>query len=85
MGVTRRELVDAIDGLTAYLRSSATGLWTGPDGGEAQDTLVMVEVVTETFDRPWWRSYATLLARRFGQNEIHIRALDIQRLDKEEA
>lgn len=35
----------------------------------------MVEVVTETFDRAWWRAYAATLARRFGQESIHIRAL----------
>ena len=82
---TRRELADAFDGLTAYLRSPATGLWTAPDGHEEQDSIVMVEVVTETFDRTWWRCYATRLARRFGQDQIHIRALAIQTLDQEEA
>ena len=82
LGDTRRELADAFDGLTAYLRSPATGLWTAPDGREEQDDVVMVEVVTETFDRTWWRSYATLLAKRFGQDEIHLRALDIQTLER---
>ena len=79
---TRRELADAFDGLTAYLRSPATGLWTAPDGHEEQDSIVMVEVVTGTFDRTWWRCYATRLARRFGQDQIHIRALAIQTLDQ---
>jgi hypothetical protein len=60
------------------LRSPATGLWTAPDGREEQDQVIMVEVVTETFDRTWWRSYATQLAQRFHQDEIHIRALEIQ-------
>ena len=81
---TRRELADVFDGLTAYLRSPATGLWTAPDGREQQDDVVMVEVVTEMFDRSWWRSYAMLLAKRFRQSEIHIRALDIQTLDQKE-
>ena len=82
LGDTRRELADAFDGLTAYLRSPATGLWTAPDGREEQDDVVMVEVVTETFDRTWWRSYAKLLAKRFGQDQIHLRALDIQTLER---
>lgn len=85
LGDTRRELADAFDGLTAYLRSPATGLWTASDGREEQDDVVMVEVMTETFDRAWWRRYAALLAKRFGQDEMHIRALDIQTLDQEEA
>jgi hypothetical protein len=82
---TRRELADAFDGLTAYLRAPATGWWTAPDGREEQDDVVMVEVVTETFDRAWWRRYATVLAKRFDQEEIHIRMLDIQTLDREGA
>jgi hypothetical protein len=84
LGHTRRELADAFNGLTAYLRSPATGLWTDSDGREEQDNVVMVEVVTDTFDRAWWRRYASLLAKRFGQDDIHIRALDIQLLDREE-
>jgi hypothetical protein len=82
LGDTRRELADAFDGLTAYLRSPAIGWWTAPDGRGQQDDVVMVEVVTETFDRTWWHSYATLLATRFGQEEIHVRALHIQTLER---
>ena len=82
---TRQELADAFDGLTAYLRSPADGLWTAPDGRQEQDDVVMVEVATATFDRAWWARYAAVLAQRFGQDEIHIRALDIQTLDQEDA
>lgn len=79
----RRELADTFDGLTAYLRSPATGLWTAPDGHAEQDDVVMVEVVTDNFDRSWWRAYAAVLADRFRQDEIHIRAVGIQTLDEE--
>jgi hypothetical protein len=41
----------------------------------------MVEVVTETFDRMWWRTYAAALARRFGQDTIHVRALLVEMPD----
>jgi hypothetical protein len=78
---TRRELTDRFKGLTAYVRSPAKGLWTAPDGHTEGDDVVMVEVVTETFDRPWWRAYATKLAQRFRQETIHVRALTIQMLD----
>jgi hypothetical protein len=44
---------------------------------------VMVEVVTEQFDREWWRSYATVLAQRFQQDVIHVRALAIEMLDQD--
>ena len=38
----------------------------------------MVEVVTDIFDRGWWRTYAASLAERFRQEAIHVRALSIQ-------
>ncbi len=78
---TRRELADRFHGLTAYVRSPAKGLWTAPDGHREHDDVVMVEVVTDTFDRQWWRAYAKTLAERFAQDSIHVRALPIQMPD----
>jgi hypothetical protein len=72
---TRAELVAKYDGVTAYVRSPAQGLWTAPDGRVERDEMMMVEVLVETFDRDWWQEYATTLATRFEQEEIHIRAL----------
>ena len=79
---TRRELTERFNGLTAYLRSPAKGLWTAPDGHTEQDDVVMVEVVTDTFDRAWWRAYAGTLAERFRQESIHLRALPVELLDE---
>jgi hypothetical protein len=78
---TRRELVDRFKGVTAYVRSPAKGLWTAPDGRTEADDVVMVEVVTDNFDRAWWRDYAAELARRFGQDRIHVRALPVEMPD----
>ena len=75
---TRRELAARFDGLTAYVRSPAKGVWTSPDGRTETDDVVMVEVVTTEFDRPWWRTYAATLARRFDQEAIHVRALPVE-------
>ena len=80
---TRRELAAKFAGLTAYVRSPARGIWTAPDGRTEHDDVVMVEVVTETFDRPWWRGYAATLARRFRQDSMHVRAMRIELLDEE--
>ena len=77
---TRRELAERFNGLTAYLRSPAKGLWTAPDGHTEQDDVVMVEVVTDTFDRAWWRTYAATLAERFRQESIHLRAMPVELL-----
>lgn len=79
---TRRELTERFNGLTAYVRSPAKGWWTAPDGQTEQDDVVMVEVVTDTFERTWWRAYATTLAERFGQDSIHVRALAVEMLDE---
>jgi hypothetical protein len=80
---TRRELADVFDGLTAYVRSPAKGTWTAPDGETAHDDVVMVEVVTDRFDRGWWRTYTDKLAARFRQDAVHVRALTIELLDEE--
>lgn len=77
---TRRELTEAFSGSTAYLRSPAKGLWTAPDGEVEQDEVVMVEVVAEALDREWWCGYAAMLATRFQQQVIHVRALPIELL-----
>ena len=82
---TRRELVEAFGGLTAYVRTPAEGVWTSPGGARERDAVVMVEVVAAAFDRPWWRAYASRLAARFGQQAIHVRALPIELLDPDAA
>jgi len=80
---TRRELAERFNGLTAYLRSPAKGSWIAPDGHAEHDDVVMVEIVTETFDRAWWRTYAATLAARFDQESIHVRAVPVDMLDEE--
>jgi len=81
LGQTRTELANTFDGVTAYMRSPAKGLWTSPDGDLAEDDVVMVEVVTSQFDRRWWGDYSATLAARFHQQAIHIRALALEVLD----
>jgi hypothetical protein len=79
---TRRELAARFSGVTAYLRSPAKGSWTALDGHTEQDDVVMVEVVTDTFDRAWWRTYEAKLAARFGQESIHLRAVPVDMLNE---
>jgi hypothetical protein len=74
---TRRELVEAFGGITAYLQTPAQGVWTSPDGQRERDAVVMVEIVTERFDRTWWQQYAAKLAARFQQEAIHVRAVTV--------
>ena len=50
--------------------------------GAVTSTLRTTEgVVTQTFDRAWWRPYAARLAERFQQDAIHVRAVSIEMLD----
>jgi hypothetical protein len=84
LGVTRRELVDRFQGVTAYLRSPAKGLWTAPDGHTESDDVVMVEVVAPRFARAWWRTYAATLATRFNQETIHVRAIPVEMLEDQD-
>jgi len=85
LGETRRELAARFKGVTAYVRSPAKGLWVSPQGRTEADDVVMVEVVTRTFERPWWRAYAATLAQRFQQDTIHVRALPMDVPDEEDS
>jgi hypothetical protein len=78
---TRKELIDRFGGVTAYTRAPATGVWTSPAGGVEVDRVVMIEVLSEHFDRDWWRAFAETLKERFQQESIHIRANDVYVLD----
>jgi hypothetical protein len=74
----REELVSEFGGLTAFTREPAEGLWKGKDGRESDD-VVILEVMAETLDRNWWRSYREALERRFRQDEIVVRGREIER------
>ena len=75
---TRSELVNAFGGVTAYLRTPAAGTWMAPDGSVERDDVIMIEVVTSGFDRGWWAEFSGILAQRFGQDTIHIRAIAVE-------
>jgi hypothetical protein len=76
----RAELTKAFGGVTAYSRSPATGLWMNEDETIERDQVIMVEVVVEAFDREWWAAYREQLEQRFGQEEVHARALAMEKI-----
>ncbi len=76
----KRELTDRFGGVTAYLRSPASGAWREEDGNVTHDDMAIVEVMDEELDRPWWQSYRRQLEDRFRQDEIMIRATATERL-----
>jgi hypothetical protein len=76
----RDELVEHFGGVTAFTRSPAEGLWK-PSGGEAdRDDIVILEVMADWLDRGWWRNYRAGLERRFRQDEIVVRAREVELL-----
>ena len=77
----RVELTERFGGVTAYSRSPATGLWKRDEDDRIErDQVIMVEVVVDVFDREWWARYREQLETRFGQEEVHARALVMEQI-----
>jgi hypothetical protein len=76
----RAELTERFGGVTAYSRSPATGLWKPTATEVERDLVIMVEVVVDVFDREWWAQYRDQLEQRFGQEEVHARAIAIEQV-----
>ena len=79
VGTVRDELAAKFGGVTLYVNSPAEGLWED-DGEVEHDVIVVAEVMTESLDRTWWAAYRKQLEARFDQEEIVIRATQVQRL-----
>lgn len=76
----RNELTERFGGVTAHRRSPAEGLWKDEGGAVSRDDVVIYEVMTEQLDREWWKQYSEDLARRFHQEEMMIRAINVEQL-----
>jgi hypothetical protein len=76
----RERLIDHFGGLTAFTRSPGEGLWEPEEGERSRDDIVIFEVMADWIDRAWWRAYRVELESRFRQEEIVIRAREVERL-----
>jgi len=76
----RNELTERYGGVTAFFRSPAQGTWKEESGAHDFDEIVMCEVMVQTLDRDWWAEYRNALEERFGQRELIVRALELERL-----
>lgn len=73
------DLTAAFGGATAGLQSPAQGLWE--DNGEVErDRIVTVEVMVDAFDAGWWFGYRRALEAAFGEKEIVIRAIPMEKI-----
>lgn len=76
----RNELAEKFGGVTAFLRSPATGLWADENGELRRDELAIFEVMTDQVDRAWWQNYRHDLEQRFRQEEILVRVTGCEQL-----
>ena len=79
LDTVRSELTTRFGGVTLHLNSPAEGLWDN-NGDLERDNIVVVEVMTDDLDRPWWTQYRRELERRLAQEYIVVRAVRIERL-----
>jgi hypothetical protein len=75
--IVLKELSGRFGGSTAYTRSPAEGIWQSGSGAHLDD-IVVVEVMVDTLDKAWWRSYRKTLAERFRQKELVVRAQSLE-------
>ncbi|MBA9033891.1 hypothetical protein [Rhizobium leguminosarum] len=75
----RKELTERFGGVTLHVNAPAEGLWED-DGHVEEDRIIVVEVMVDDLNRPWWSSYRADLEARFRQEEIVVRAVVIERL-----
>lgn len=75
----RDELTELYGGVTSFTRAPAQGE-TKCGHEKVRDDIVVLEVMTENIDRPWWQSYRKKLEGIFDQDEIVVRATHIERL-----
>ncbi|MGV2103960.1 hypothetical protein [Rhizobium sp. 21-4511-3d] len=75
----RNELTEEFGGVTMHLNAPAEGLWEN-DGDVDRDRIVVVEVMTDELDRQWWAAFRRELEARLDQDEIVIRAAQVERL-----
>ena len=76
----RAEMTQRFGGVTAFSRSPAEGFWKQPNNEVIRDDVVIFEVMTERLDHSWWELYKRDLEKRFEQDEVIIRAIEITKL-----
>ena len=76
----REDLTNRFGGVTAFVRSSAVGLWKENSDDTNRDEVVMFEVLSDELDKDWWPSYRRELQNKFRQEELLIWASTITRL-----
>jgi len=74
------ELLERFGGVTGHARAPAHGLWDEGDEPPKGDDLIILEVMTETLDRDFWRQFRARMEAEFRQEVILIRAARVEQL-----
>lgn len=74
------ELTERFGGVTAFTRTPAEGRWKPGSAAAHEEDIVVVEVMVETLDPAWWRTYRRGLEKTFKQKKIIVRATPIELL-----
>ena len=69
----QQELTERYNGLTAYTRAPAEGLWR-PGTRIKRESVVVYEVMVPSLDKKWWKRYRRELEERFRQETVVVRA-----------
>ena len=72
----KEELAREFDGVTAYLRAPAEGLWKQGDGA-SHDDIVIFEVMADDIGLERWRERRRALEQRFRQDQVVIRYMSM--------
>ena len=65
--------------MTSFVRAPGQGLWDS--GGDVErDNIAVIEVMTDEIDPPFWQAFRRKLERELAQQEIVIRAQQVNRL-----
>jgi hypothetical protein len=74
------QLSERFGGVTAFIRSPARGLWKESNGEAVRDDVVVYEVMIEELDRVWWVRYREELRAAFRQDQLILRAVEVELL-----
>ena len=77
----RGELLERFGGVTAHMQAPAQGVWKDEEEGTVdRDEIVVIEVMADRIEREWWSGYREELRLRFRQEELVVRAMEMDRL-----
>jgi hypothetical protein len=74
-----QELTNKFGGVTSFVRAPGQGLWNSGEDVE-RDNIAVIEVMTDEIDPPFWQAFRRKLERELAQQEIVIRAQQVNRL-----